>query len=152
SSPPPAPASPPPLPPPQAAAVSMAADSAAIHIVLRELIFTALPPLGGLQGVKRNYFRPVVATPRIRYFCPARKNPKIGPSDTMDMANIGPHDDSPLESRNCRSATATVRLSELVRYRFWLKKSFQVQMKVKMPVVASAGMQSGRMTWRKTRQ
>src|SRR5690606_39177206 len=130
----------------------MAADSAAIHIVLRELIFTALPPLGGLQGVKRNYFRPVAATPRIRYFCPARKNPKIGPSDTMDMANIGHHAEPPLESRNYRSATATVRSSEWGRYRLWLKKSFQVQMKVKMPVVASAGRASGRVSGRKPRQ
>jgi hypothetical protein len=51
---------------------------------------------------------PVVAIPRTRYFWPARKKPKIGPIEAMDMAKSGPHEDSPVESRNVRSATGTV--------------------------------------------
>jgi hypothetical protein len=54
------------------------------------------------------YFSPVVAMPRIRYFCPAMKKPMTGASETTDIANIWPHWLCPSESMNCRSASGTV--------------------------------------------
>jgi hypothetical protein len=36
----------------------------------------------------RGYFSPVVAIPRMRYFCPAMKKPMTGASETTDIANI----------------------------------------------------------------
>src|SRR5699024_9947946 len=105
----------------------------------------------GVHGFSFCYLIPVVAMPLTRYFCPARKKPKTGPSATTDMANSGPQEVWELESTKVRSATGTVYISGLVRKINWLKKSFQVQMKVKIAVVAKAGIDSGRMIRQKMR-
>src|SRR5690554_1547087 len=99
------------------------------------------PSLGG------GYFRPVVAIPLTRYFWPKRKMRNSGIKETMDIANIAPHELCPVESRKDRKAMGTVYMSGSVRKISWEKKSFQVQMKVKIAVVARAGRDSGSMIW-----
>ena len=54
-----------------------------------------------------------------------------------------------MESTKVRSATGTVYMSGSVRKISWLKKSFQVQMNVKIAVVARAGIDSGMMIRKK---
>src|SRR5690625_3773073 len=71
--------------------------------------------------------------------------------ERMDIANIAPQEDCPVESRKVRSAMGTVYMSGLVRKINCEKKSFQVQMKVKIAVVASAGADNGNMISTKIR-
>ncbi len=49
-----------------------------------------------------------------------------------------------IAAKDRQSAAATVDISGSVRWISWLKKSFQVQMNVKIMVVARAGSISGR--------
>src|SRR3712207_2117281 len=94
---------------------------------------------------------PVVAMPLTRYFWPKRNTRNTGTRETIDIANSDPHELAPVESTKVRRATGTVYLSGLVRKISWEKKSFQVQMNVKIAVVARAGVASGIITWKKIR-
>jgi hypothetical protein len=51
---------------------------------------------------------PVVVIPCTKYFCNEKKRIKQGTSERTDMANIGPHDDMPEESKNSLSPMGTV--------------------------------------------
>ena len=54
-------------------------------------------------------------------------------------------------SRNVRRATGNVKICRVFKKINWLKKSLHVQMKVKIAVVTSAGVLSGKMTRQKSR-
>src|SRR5699024_12677710 len=74
-----------------------------------------------------------------------------GIRETIAIATIAPPERSPVESRNDRSAIGTVYISGSVKKISCEKKSFQVQMNVKIAVVARAGRLSGRITLKKIR-
>src|SRR5699024_1979451 len=80
---------------------------------------------------------------------------KTGSRETIDIANRAPQEEPlpvELESTKLRSASCTVCALESVRKMSGPRKSSQVQMKVKIAVVASAGTISGRMTRQKIRR
>lgn len=66
-----------------------------------------------------------------------------GNKDTQDMEKRAPQELSPVASTNIRNASETVNLEGELRYIIWDKKSFQVQMKVKIATVTRAGLDKG---------
>ena len=78
------------------------------------------------------------------------KNRKIGTSESVAIANIWPTELSPVESMNMRRATGTVCFFRSDKYTSCRKKSFHVQMNVKIAVVIRAGLLRGRITCRNT--
>src|SRR5665647_1796135 len=88
-------------------------------------------------------FSPPEAIPSMRYRWKKMNMTNTGTSDRIDIANNAPHELLLVESVNMRSAKATVYILMLLKYSNWLKKSFQVHMKVKIAVVTRAGNVSG---------
>src|SRR5215211_2932427 len=105
----------PPESPPHALAVSKVVAIATAASARRRP-----PAVGGMSGLMmcapfRDYLMPVVAMPLIRNRWPSRKARKIGTSETTDIANIDPQEDSAVASTNDRSATGTVYIFGSVR-------------------------------------
>ena len=61
------------------------------------------------------------------------------------MANIGPHEDIPVESKKSLNPMGTVYMDGEFKNIIWLKKSSQVQRKVNNMVVIIAGIVRGKM-------
>src|SRR4051794_29552915 len=94
---------------------------------------------------------PVVAIPCTKYFCREKNRIKAGITESVAIASVPPQFDTEPESpTNVRNALDTVKISGLVRYRSWLKKSSHVHRNVNSAVVTSAGTESGKMIRRYT--
>ena len=70
---------------------------------------------------------------------------KSGTRDIVDMANKAPQELVPVASTKLRKANDTVNRCGELRYTICEKKSFQVQMNVKIETVTNAGTESGKM-------
>ena len=92
---------------------------------------------------------PVVVIPCTKYFCREKNKIKHGISDNTDIANMDPHEETPEESRKRRRPSGTVNSCGELRKIIWLKKSSQVQRKVKSTVVIMAGTLKGTMIFTK---
>ena len=91
---------------------------------------------------------PVVAIPWTKYFCKVKNRIKQGIRDKTDMANMRPQEAMPVASKKSLSPRGIVKFCGELRYKSWLKKSSQVQRKVKSTVVINAGTLKGMIIFR----